>query len=161
MLNSVSKIWLLSSGLCTTFTATPATRRRQPDTRIAWAEPQRPVLTTTAGAPVADNQNSLSADPRGPVLLQDWQLVEKLAHQNREPILERVVHAKGWGTDGTLTVTGDITRYTRAKFFSQVGRKPTSCNVFPPLPAPQMPSATCAGARAELAARRGTRAAAE
>ncbi len=72
-------------------------------------------LTTTAGAPVADNQNSLTAGPRGPVLLQDYQLIEKLAHQNRERIPERVVHAKGWGAYGTLKITGDISKYTRAK----------------------------------------------
>ncbi len=72
-------------------------------------------LTTTAGAPVPDNQNSLTAGPRGPLLLQDYQLIEKLAHQNRERIPERVVHAKGWGAFGTLTITGDISRYTRAK----------------------------------------------
>ncbi|PWC27670.1 catalase [Teichococcus aestuarii] len=78
---------------------------------------QRPVLTTTAGAPIADNQNSLSAGPRGPLLLQDYQLIEKLAHQNRERIPERVVHAKGSGAYGTLTVTGDISKYTRAKVF--------------------------------------------
>ncbi len=74
-----------------------------------------PVMTTTAGAPVADNQNSITAGERGPVLLQDYQLIEKLAHQNRERIPERVVHAKGWGAYGKLTVTGDISRYTRAK----------------------------------------------
>jgi catalase len=74
-------------------------------------------LTTTAGAPVADNQNAKTVGPRGPVLLEDYQLVEKLAHQNRERIPERVVHAKGWGAHGTLTVTEDITRYTRAKVF--------------------------------------------
>ena len=51
-------------------------------------------LTTTAGAPIADNQNSLTAGDRGPVLLQDYQLLEKLAHQNRERIPERVVHAR-------------------------------------------------------------------
>jgi catalase len=79
--------------------------------------------TTTAGAPIADNQNSLTAGPRGPVLLQDWQLLEKLAHQNRERIPERVVHAKGWGAHGTFTVTQDITRYTRAKLFSKVGQR--------------------------------------
>ncbi|MCW5981503.1 MAG: catalase [Bryobacteraceae bacterium] len=79
-------------------------------------------LTTTGGAPVADNQNSLTAGPRGPVLLQDYQLLEKLAHQNRERIPERVVHAKGWGAYGTLTVTNDITGYTRAKLFSQVNK---------------------------------------
>jgi catalase len=72
-------------------------------------------LTTAAGAPIADNQNSMSAGPRGPLLLQDYQLIEKLAHQNRERIPERTVHAKGWGAFGTLTVTGDISKYTKAK----------------------------------------------
>lgn len=81
------------------------------------------TMTTSAGAPVADNQNSLTAGARGPVLLQDWQLVEKLAHQNRERIPERVVHAKGWGAHGTFTVTKDITKYTRARIFSQVGKQ--------------------------------------
>ncbi len=83
----------------------------------------KPVLTTTAGNPIADNQNSISAGPRGPLLMQDYQLIEKLAHQNRERIPERTVHAKGWGAYGTLTVTHDITRYTRAKVFSQVGKE--------------------------------------
>ena len=73
-----------------------------------------PVLTTTAGAPVPDNQNSISAGPRGPLLLQDYQLIEKLAHQNRERIPERVVHAKGSAAYGALTITGDISRYTKA-----------------------------------------------
>ena len=62
-----------------------------------------PVMTTTGGNPIADNQNSLSAGLRGPLLLQDYQLIEKLAHQNRERIPERVVHAKGWGAYGKLT----------------------------------------------------------
>ncbi|WP_374251300.1 catalase [Xanthobacter sp.] len=75
----------------------------------------RPTLTTTAGNPIADNQNSLTAGPHGPVLMQDYQLLEKLAHQNRERIPERVVHAKGWGAHGTLTITGDISKYTKAK----------------------------------------------
>jgi len=82
-----------------------------------------PRLTTTAGAPIADNQNSLTAGPRGPLLIQDYQLVEKLAHQNRERIPERTVHAKGWGAHGTFTVTHDITKYTRAKLFGAVGKK--------------------------------------
>jgi catalase len=82
-----------------------------------------PKLTTTAGAPIADNQNSLTAGPRGPVLLQDYQLIEKLAHQNRERIPERVVHAKGSGAFGTFTVTADMTRYTRAKIFAKVGKE--------------------------------------
>jgi catalase len=80
-------------------------------------------MTTTAGAPVSDNQNSLTAGPRGPVLMQDWQLIEKLAHQNRERIPERVVHAKGWGAFGDLTVTHDVSRFSRAKLFSEVGKK--------------------------------------
>jgi catalase len=70
----------------------------------------RPPLTTSAGAPIGDNQNSVTAGPRGPLLLQDYQLIEKLAHQNRERIPERTVHAKGWGALGTLTVTHDITQ---------------------------------------------------
>ncbi|GGH60744.1 catalase [Frigidibacter albus] len=80
-------------------------------------------LTTTAGAPVADNQNSETAGPRGPVLMQDYHLMEKLAHQNRERIPERVVHAKGWGAFGTFTVTHDITRFTRAAIFGAVGKQ--------------------------------------
>jgi len=80
-------------------------------------------LTTTAGAPVADNQNSMTAGARGPVLLQDYQLIEKLAHQNRERIPERVVHAKGWGAHGTFTVTNDITQYSKAGLFSEVGKQ--------------------------------------
>jgi len=80
-------------------------------------------LTTSAGAPIADNQNSLTAGPRGPVLLQDYQLLEKLAHQNRERIPERVVHAKGWGAFGTLTITTDLSQYSRAKVFGEAGKK--------------------------------------
>jgi len=80
-------------------------------------------LTTSAGAPVADNQNSISAGPRGPLLLQDYHLIEKLAHQNRERIAERVVHAKGWGAFGTLTITEDISQYSGAKLFSKIGTK--------------------------------------
>src|SRR3954467_15265708 len=83
----------------------------------------KPTMTTTAGAPVGDNQNSLSAGPRGPLLLQDYQLLEKLAHQNRERVPERVVHAKGSGAYGTLTVTQDVSRYTKAAFLGEVGKK--------------------------------------
>jgi catalase len=83
----------------------------------------RPILTTTAGNPIADNQNSLTAGARGPVLMQDYQLIEKLAHQNRERIPERPVHAKGWGAHGTLTITHDITKYTRAAPFAKVGKQ--------------------------------------
>ncbi|MHA6162330.1 catalase [Pseudomonas sichuanensis] len=81
------------------------------------------ILTTASGAPVADNQNSRSAGPRGPLLLDDFHLLEKLAHFNRENIPERRVHAKGSGAYGTFTVTRDITGYTSAKLFSAVGKQ--------------------------------------
>jgi len=76
-----------------------------------------PRLTTTFGQPVSDNQNSQTAGPRGPVLMQDFHLIEKMAHFNRERIPERVVHAKGYGGFGTLRITGDISKYTIAKLF--------------------------------------------
>ncbi len=80
-------------------------------------------LTTAAGAPVADNQNIMTAGPRGPALLQDTWFLEKLAHFDREVIPERRMHAKGSGAYGTFTVTHDVTRYTKAKLFSAVGKK--------------------------------------
>jgi catalase len=84
---------------------------------------ERPILTTSAGVPVGDNQNSLSAGPRGPLLLQDFHLVEKLAQFNRERVPERVVHAKGSAAYGTFTVTKDISRYTTAKLFDRIGKQ--------------------------------------
>lgn len=83
----------------------------------------KPTLTTSAGAPVESNETTRTAGSRGPALLTDYQLVEKLAHQNRERIPERTVHAKGWGLQGTFTVTHDITQYTCADMFSQIGKK--------------------------------------
>jgi catalase len=83
----------------------------------------QPPITTASGIPVADNQNSHQRGPRGPLLLQDFHLIEKLQHFNRERIPERVVHAKGSGAYGTFTVTHDISRYTKAKLFSQVGKQ--------------------------------------
>lgn len=83
----------------------------------------RKTLTTASGIPVSDNQNSITAGPRGPVLMQDFHLMEKLAHFNRERIPERVVHAKGAGAYGTFTVTNDITQYTKASIFSAVGKQ--------------------------------------
>lgn len=80
-------------------------------------------LTTASGIPVVDNQNSISAGPRGPLLLQDFHLIEKLQHFNRERIPERVVHAKGSGAHGTFTVTHDISAYTTAKLFSAIGKQ--------------------------------------
>ncbi len=82
-----------------------------------------PQLTTASGIPVADNQNTLTAGPRGPVLLQDFWLLEKLAHFNRERIPERVVHAKGSGAYGTLRITHDISKYSKAKLFARVGNE--------------------------------------
>ena len=91
---------------------------------MAFENPKTPArLTTTAGAPISDNQNSLTAGARGPVLMQDYQLVEKLAHQNRERIPERVVHAKGSGAYGTLTITHDISKYSKANLFGAIGKK--------------------------------------
>src|SRR5260221_2846865 len=83
----------------------------------------KPTLTTTGGNPVADNQNAVTAGPRGPILLQDYQLIEKLAHQNRERIPERTVHAKSWRAHGTFTVTHDITKFTKAKIFAKIGKQ--------------------------------------
>ncbi|MCS4506044.1 catalase [Arhodomonas aquaeolei] len=80
-------------------------------------------LTNAAGAPVADNQNSKTAGPRGPVLMEDYHLLERMAHFNRERIPERVVHAKGAGAYGTFRVTADITDYSRASVFSTVGKE--------------------------------------
>ncbi|MCU7850943.1 MAG: catalase [Candidatus Thiodiazotropha sp. (ex Monitilora ramsayi)] len=88
---------------------------------------EKKTMTTAAGCPVADNQNSVTAGPRGPVLMQDVHLLEKMAHFNRERVPERVVHAKGAGAYGKFTVTGDLSRYTCAKLFSKIGN---SCETF-------------------------------
>ncbi len=80
-------------------------------------------LTNEVGAPVADNTNSLSAGERGPLLLEDNWLIEKLAHFDREVIPERRMHAKGSGAFGTFTTTHNVTEYTCASLFSQVGKK--------------------------------------
>lgn len=80
-------------------------------------------LTTEFGAPVENNQHSMTAGARGPMLLQDVWFMEKMAHFDREVIPERRMHAKGSGAYGTFTVTHDITKYTKAKIFSEVGKK--------------------------------------
>jgi catalase len=77
------------------------------------------LLTTEAGSPIADNQHSLSVGARGLLCLQDHQLLEKLAHQNRERIPERTVHAKGWGAYGELVIKHDIAQYTKAQVLQQ------------------------------------------
>ncbi|MCM3790945.1 catalase KatA [Domibacillus indicus] len=81
-------------------------------------------LTTSWGAPVGDNQNSQTAGDRGPTLIQDVHLLEKLAHFNRERVPERVVHAKGAGAHGYFEVTNDeISKYTKADFLSEAGKR--------------------------------------
>lgn len=85
-------------------------------------ENQKP-LTTAAGAPVADNQDSMTAGVRGPMVLQDVWFLEKMAHFDREVIPERRMHAKGSGAFGTFTVTHDISKHTKAKIFSEIGKK--------------------------------------
>src|ERR1700712_1917355 len=79
-------------------------------------------FTNATGAPVADNTNIMTAGRRGPALLQDIWLIEKLAYFDREVIPERRMHAKGWGAYGAFTVTRDISRYTKAKLFSRIGK---------------------------------------
>ncbi len=82
-----------------------------------------PIMTTTSGNPIGDNQNSLTAGERGPLLMQDFPLMEKLAHLSRERIPERLVHAKGSGALGQFTVTHDISKYTKAYLFGAIGRQ--------------------------------------
>ncbi len=84
-------------------------------------------LTTASGRPYFENEDSMTVGPRGPILLQDYFLHEKLAHFNRERIPERVVHAKGTGAYGRFTVTGNISKYSKAKLFAGVGN---TCRVF-------------------------------
>lgn len=85
------------------------------------SQPASPTLTTAEGAPIA-RQHALTAGPRGPVLMQDVQLLEQMQHFNRERIPERVVHANGSGAYGTFTVTHDLTKFTKAAFLSEVGK---------------------------------------
>jgi catalase len=82
-----------------------------------------PTLTTNSGSPVEDNQNSITAGPRAPSLLQDYRLLEKLATFNRERVPEGIIHAKGSAAHGALTITNEITRYSKAAVFSKVGKE--------------------------------------
>ncbi|SDK28323.1 catalase KatA [Sediminibacillus albus] len=84
---------------------------------------EKRYLTNSSGAPVGDNQNSMTAGHRGPTLIQDVHLLEKLAHFNRERVPERVVHAKGAGAHGYFEVTNDLSKYTKADFLSETGKK--------------------------------------
>src|SRR5690554_3680157 len=80
-------------------------------------------LFSVSGRPIAENQNVKTAGKRGPMLLEDFWFLEKLAHFDREVIPERRMHAKGSGAFGKFTVTNDISQYTKAKIFSEVGKK--------------------------------------
>ncbi|MFH0814448.1 MAG: catalase [Pseudomonadota bacterium] len=84
---------------------------------------EKKILTSNFGTPVGNDLDTLTAGPKGPALMQDVHLLEKLAHFDRERIPERVVHAKGAGAHGYFEVTNDVSRYTRAKFLSKVGKK--------------------------------------
>jgi catalase len=84
---------------------------------------EKKKLTTAGGRPYYEFENSMTIGPRGPILLQDYLLHEDMAHFNRERIPERVVHAKGAGAYGTFTVTNDISQYTKAKIFSEIGKQ--------------------------------------
>jgi catalase len=84
---------------------------------------QKKRMTTAFGIPVGEDQHSLTAGERGPVLMQDTHLLEKLGHFDRERIPERVVHAKGAGAGGYFEVTKDVTKYTKAKFLSKVSKR--------------------------------------
>lgn len=90
---------------------------------MAEQHPDKKILTTRFGAPVEDDQNTMTAGPGGPALLQDTHLIEKLAHFNRERIPERVVHAKGAGAFGYFECTEEMSRYTRAHFLAEAGRR--------------------------------------
>jgi catalase len=80
-------------------------------------------LTQNGGQPISDNQNSQTAGQRGPILLQDFQLIEKLAHFDRERIPERVVHARGAGAHGVFQAYGNVSEYTKAKFLQEQGKE--------------------------------------
>src|SRR5690606_18929141 len=93
-------------------------------------EDKNPKLTRQTGAPVSDNQNVQTAGPRGPMLMQDAWFLEKMANFDREVIPERRMHAKGSGAFGTVTLTHDISKYTKANIFSKVGKKTEMCSRF-------------------------------
>ena len=85
---------------------------------------KKPTPDSNGRSAIANNQNSITAGPHGPVLIQDYELIEKIAHQNWERIPERMVHAKRWGAHGTLTVTGDVSKCTKAKALQLAAKTP-------------------------------------
>src|SRR5260370_19452467 len=97
------------------------------------ADQKKNIMTTDAGRPVGDNQNSLTVRPRGPVVFEDFLLFEKMAHFNRARIPERVVHANGSGAHAYFLCTNpDLPKSTTAKLFNAVGKKPPTSMRLPP-----------------------------
>src|SRR5450755_290681 len=84
---------------------------------------EHPPLTTNQGVALSDNQSALKANPRGPALLEDFMLREKITHFDHERIPERIVHARGTGMHGFFELTASLKRYTTAKILTQVGEK--------------------------------------
>src|ERR1700691_4125444 len=84
---------------------------------------EHPALTTNQGVPLSDNQNSLKANARGPALLEDFILREKITHFDHERIPERIVHARGTGVHGFFELTASLKKYTTAKILTEVGIK--------------------------------------
>ncbi len=101
----------------------PASHRGQGDELQQMVEGKHATLTTNQGTPLSDNQNSLKATPRGPTLLEDFILREKITHFDHERIPERIVHARGSGAHGTFTLTKSLKQYTTAKILTEVGEK--------------------------------------
>src|SRR5258708_36325840 len=87
-------------------------------------------MTQDSGAPVGDNENSKTAGPEGPVLLEDFHLIEKLARFDRERIPERAVHARGTGAQGVFVASEDLSRYTKASLVAQAGKEPPGLGPF-------------------------------
>ncbi|MEO6518733.1 MAG: catalase [Pseudoxanthomonas sp.] len=97
--------------------------RGQGDELQQQAGGSHPVLTTNQGIPVSDNQNSLRATPRGPTLLEDFVLREKITHFDHERIPERIVHARGSAAHGYFELTHSLKQYTTAKILTETGKR--------------------------------------
>ena len=106
-----------------TATASGADPRGHGDELQQQAGGSHPPLTTAQGIPVADNQNTLRAGARGPTLLEDFVLREKITHFDHERIPERIVHARGSGAHGHFELTRSLAKYTTAKILTEVGTR--------------------------------------
>ncbi len=103
--------------------ASPSSQRGHGDELQQMVEGKHATLTTNQGTPLSDNQNSLKATPRGPTLLEDFILREKITHFDHERIPERIVHARGSAAHGTFQLTRSLKQYTTAKILTEVGEK--------------------------------------